>query len=184
MRHRRFGSRTAALLTTTLALTASAVAANQAAAQTPPSGTTPTAAAPSAPAGCTRSYTVSEHRRYAKRVFTFMHNIIGHYFPVRFVLLYPAYIYFVAFHAIEWIVSDSKRHQTAASRIWASAGMIVSIVPLWLYWLGELAFKRVRDGAPAHMPLLAARPFVVQQPARVQPSAPMPARASAQQQTV
>jgi len=69
MRHRRFGSRTAALLTTTLALTASAVAANQAAAQTPPSGTTPTEAAPAAPAGCARSYTVSEHRRYAKRVF-------------------------------------------------------------------------------------------------------------------
>ena len=29
----------------------------------------------------------------------------------------PAYIYFVAFHCIEWICSDSKKHQTIASRI-------------------------------------------------------------------
>ena len=49
---------------------------------------------------------------YAKRVFTFLHNIIGHYFPLRFVLLYPAYIYFVAYHVIQWICSDSKKHQT------------------------------------------------------------------------
>ena len=30
--------------------------------------------------------------RYAKRVFTFLHNIVGHYFPLRFALLYPAYL--------------------------------------------------------------------------------------------
>src|SRR5688572_587169 len=32
--------------------------------------------------------------RYAKRVFTFLHNIVGHYFPARFIALYPAYIAF------------------------------------------------------------------------------------------
>ena len=31
----------------------------------------------------------------------------------------------------------------------ATAGIVVSIVPLWLMWLGELAIKRMRDGAPA-----------------------------------
>jgi glycosyltransferase involved in cell wall biosynthesis len=114
--------------------------------------------------------------RYAKRVFTFLHNIVAHYFPVRFWLLYPAYIYFVAFHAIEWICSDSKKHQTLVSRVWATAGLVVSIVPLWLYWLGELAYTRVRDGAPAHAPMLASRANVVPEPASV----PHPAaRASA-----
>jgi glycosyltransferase involved in cell wall biosynthesis len=103
--------------------------------------------------------------RYAKRVFTFLHNIVAHYFPVRFVLLYPAYIYFVAFHAIEWIVSDSKKHRTLASRAVATAGMIVAIVPLWLYWLAELAVKRVREGAPAHNPRLETREAAVPQSA-------------------
>ncbi|NVB84496.1 MAG: glycosyltransferase [Kofleriaceae bacterium] len=95
--------------------------------------------------------------RYAKRVFTFLHNVVAHYFPVRFVLLYPAYIYFVAFHCIEWIVSDSKKHRTLTSRAAATAGMILAIFPLWLYWLGELAMKRMRDGAPAHNPQLDAQ---------------------------
>src|SRR5690606_18254389 len=91
----------------------------------------------------------------------FLHNIVGHYFPLRFVLLYPAYLFFVAFHAIEWICSDSKKHRTFARRAWATAGLIVSIVPLWLVWLAELLYKRVRDGAPAHAPRLAPRPIVV-----------------------
>lgn len=101
--------------------------------------------------------------RYAKRVFTFLHNIVGHYFPLRFVLLYPAYIYFVAFHCIEWICSDSKKHQTLLARTGATAGIILAILPLWLYWVAELAVKRVRDGAPAHAPQLAPLPIVVPQ---------------------
>lgn len=113
--------------------------------------------------------------RYAKRVFTFLHNIVAHYFPVRFWLLYPAYLCFVAFHAIEWICSDSKKHQTLASRIWATTGLVVSIVPLWLYWLAELAYTRVRDGVPAHAPKLAPRPIAMAQPQRVtQPPAAQP----------
>jgi glycosyltransferase involved in cell wall biosynthesis len=116
--------------------------------------------------------------RYAKRVFTFLHNIVGHYFPRRFLLLYPAYIFFVAFHAIEWICSDSKKHQTVASRAWATTGMVLSIVPLWLMWLGELALERLREGAPAHAPRLAVEPSIVTKPLR------LPARVSNQQPVV
>jgi glycosyltransferase involved in cell wall biosynthesis len=105
--------------------------------------------------------------RYAKRVFTFLHNIVGHYFPRRFLLLYPAYICFVAYHAIEWICSDSKKHQTIATRAWATAGIVLSILPLWLMWLGELALERMREGAPAHAPRLAPQPVVVTQPVRI-----------------
>jgi glycosyltransferase involved in cell wall biosynthesis len=96
--------------------------------------------------------------RYAKRVFTFLHNIVGHYFPARFVLLYPAYIAFVLLHCLEWINSDSKKHDTWPKRIVATLGMTLAIVPLWMLWLGEWALQRLHRGAPAHRPVLDARP--------------------------
>jgi len=99
--------------------------------------------------------------RYAKRVFTFLHNIVGHYFPARFVLLYPAYIYFVAYHCIEWICSDSKKHRTLPSRIWATSGIILSIVPLWLFWLGQWSWGRLRNGKPTRFAALEPLPILV-----------------------
>lgn len=98
--------------------------------------------------------------RYARRVFTFLHNIVGHYFPARFVLLYPAYIVFVLLHALEWINSDSKRHDTWPKRIVASIGMTLAIVPLWLYWLAAWTWQRAVHGAPAHDPRLEPLPAV------------------------
>ena len=95
---------------------------------------------------------------YAKRVFTFLHNIVGHYFPVRFALLYPLYIYFVAFHVIQWICSDSKKHRTLTRRIWAVSGIVVSLVPLWIVWLAEWWVQRLRFGEAAHRPELALQP--------------------------
>ena len=53
--------------------------------------------------------------------------------------------------------------------------MIVSIIPLWAVWLGELAIKRLREGAPAHAPTLAPQPILVTQSLR------LPARVSKQQ---
>lgn len=47
--------------------------------------------------------------RYGWRHFEFLHNIIGHYFPVRFVLLYPAYavLLWVLILAMAW--TDPRR---------------------------------------------------------------------------
>jgi hypothetical protein len=98
---------------------------------------------------------------YAKRVFTFLHNIIGHYFPIRFVLLYPLYMYFVAYHVIQWICSDSKKHQTLARRIWAVAGIIVSLLPLWVVWLAEWWVRRIRHGEAPRRPDLSSHPAAV-----------------------
>jgi glycosyltransferase involved in cell wall biosynthesis len=92
---------------------------------------------------------------YAQRVFTFLHNIIGHYFPARFVLLYPLYIYLVAYHVIQWICSDSKKHQTLPRRIWAVSGLCLSLLPLWAAWLVEWGYRRLRDGEPSHRPELS-----------------------------
>jgi glycosyltransferase involved in cell wall biosynthesis len=99
--------------------------------------------------------------RYAKRVFTFQHNIVGHYFPLRFIALYPLYIYFVAYHCIEWICSDSKKHQTLPLRIWATTGMILSIIPLWLFWLAQWTYGRIKNGAPKRYDDLAPLPIEV-----------------------
>ncbi|HEX2690909.1 MAG TPA: glycosyltransferase family 2 protein [Kofleriaceae bacterium] len=96
---------------------------------------------------------------YAKRVFTFLHNIIGHYFPVRFALLYPLYIYLVAYHVIQWICSDSKKHQTLSRRIWAVSGLCLSLLPLWTVWLVEWWYLRIRDGELAHRPELSPKPL-------------------------
>jgi glycosyltransferase involved in cell wall biosynthesis len=91
---------------------------------------------------------------YAKRVFTFLHNIIGHYFPVRFVLLYPAYFYMCVYHVTQWICSDSIKHRSLAQRVWAVTGLYLVFIPLWAYWLAGWTFHRIKDGEPPHRPLL------------------------------
>jgi len=95
---------------------------------------------------------------YAKRVFTFLHNIIGHYFPVRFALLYPLYIYFVAYHVIQWICSDSKKHQTLVRRIWAVSGLCLSLLPLWAVWVADWWIRRIRHGEAPRRPDLLPHP--------------------------
>lgn len=99
--------------------------------------------------------------RYAKRVFTFLHNIVGHYFPLRFALLYPAYLVFVAYHTIEWIGWDSKKHDTFAKRAWAISGLVLSIIPLWGVWLAQAWARRFREGPLAHAPTLSVREVAV-----------------------
>ncbi|MCX5748430.1 MAG: glycosyltransferase [Proteobacteria bacterium] len=94
---------------------------------------------------------------YAKRVFTFLHNVVAHYFPVRFALLYPLYVGFVWFHVVQWIVSDSKRHVTLAQRAVGVLGFTLALPPLWAYWVVELWAKRLTTGFPTHRPMLAPR---------------------------
>ena len=91
---------------------------------------------------------------YARRVFAFMHNVIGHYFPVRFVLLYPLYIYMLGYNVIQWICSDSKKHTTLAQRIWATTGFCLVGLPLWSLWLVQWWYRRLRYGSPPHRPEL------------------------------
>lgn len=106
---------------------------------------------------------------YGKRVFTFLHNIVAHYFPVRFALLYPAYVFLVAYHVIEWICSDSKKHRTFATRAWATTGFLLALAPLWIVWLGQWWVRRLRHGALPHRPELGPRPTASE---RALPAAP------------
>ena len=91
---------------------------------------------------------------YGKRVFTFLHNVVAHYFPVRFVLLYPAYFFFLGFHVIEWIVSDSKAHPRLIDKILGATGFAIALPFLWAGWLASWLVQRISKGAPAHRPTL------------------------------
>ena len=86
------------------------------------------------------------------RTFTFHHNIIGHYFPLRFLLLYPIYYVFVGYHVTEWICSDSRRHKTLTRRVLALAMLYVVFHPLWFAWLGAWTYRRL---LPPTMPFAA-----------------------------
>ena len=97
------------------------------------------------------------------RTFTFHHNIIGHYFPLRFLLLYPIYYVFVGYHVTEWICSDSRRHTTLTRRVLALAMLYVVFHPLWFAWLGAWTYRRLRHGPPLRYapltPLTPTMPF-------------------------
>ncbi|HEY4182514.1 MAG TPA: glycosyltransferase family 2 protein [Kofleriaceae bacterium] len=95
---------------------------------------------------------------YAKKVFTFLHNIVAHYFPLRFVVLYPAYYWLVATRVIDWIWDDSKRHDTIGKRIIGTLGFLAVLPPLWGVWLVQLIASRIKNGAPAHAPRITSSP--------------------------
>jgi glycosyltransferase involved in cell wall biosynthesis len=94
---------------------------------------------------------------YAKRVFAFLHNIIGHYFPLRFVLLYPAYMYMCIYHVTQWICSDSIKHRTLVQRVAAVGGFYLVFFPLWAYLLASWTVRRIVKGQLPHRPELDAR---------------------------
>ena len=95
---------------------------------------------------------------YAKRMFTFLHNIIGHYFPLRFVLLYPAYFALCCYHVTQWICSDSIKHRTLAQRVWALTGLYITLIPLWMFWLASWMVHRAVKGEQPHRPTLEPLP--------------------------
>lgn len=92
---------------------------------------------------------------YARRVFTFMHNIIGHYFPVRFALLYPLYFLLTAHEASDWILNFSRRHPTLPRRLLALGGLYASLPLLWIGWLAASWYQRLRHGELEHHPRLS-----------------------------
>lgn len=91
---------------------------------------------------------------YGHRVFLYLHNVLRHYHPWRFALLYPAYIMFLAVHVIEWIVSDSKRHQTAPQRLRGALAVTLGVVPWWFMWTGQWLWARAKSPALVHGPRL------------------------------
>ena len=90
--------------------------------------------------------------RLGWRHFEFLHNIIGHYFPVRFVLLYPAYGVLLWVVILDAVWTDPRRGP--ARRLAATAWFTLAFPVLWLLWLATLLARRVTNGAPVHHPRL------------------------------
>jgi len=91
---------------------------------------------------------------YGAKLFTFFHNIVAHYFPVRFALLYPLYVGFLAFQVYDWLLDDA-RGRTPAGKVLAGVGFTLALPFLWVYWVGRWWVRRLRDGAAAHRPTIA-----------------------------
>jgi glycosyltransferase involved in cell wall biosynthesis len=92
---------------------------------------------------------------FSRRIFTFLHNIVGHYFPVRFWLLYPAYYAFVGYQTTDWILNYSRRHTTWPHKLVVLAALYLVLPVFWIGWLGAAAWSRLRRGKLAHHPTLS-----------------------------
>ncbi|MEO8706142.1 MAG: glycosyltransferase [Kofleriaceae bacterium] len=96
---------------------------------------------------------------YAKKTFTFLHNIVGHYFPIRFALAYPLYYFYAAVMTTDWILTDSIKHDSHVRRFLSIAGVWLALPIYWMGWLGKWWLDRIRNGELPHHPTLeAARP--------------------------
>jgi hypothetical protein len=89
---------------------------------------------------------------YGAKLFTFFHNVVAHYFPVRFALLYPLYVGFLAYQVYDWLFDDSRERRSTAGRLGAAAGFTLALPLLWTYWLARWWLRRLRDGAAPHAP--------------------------------
>jgi glycosyltransferase involved in cell wall biosynthesis len=92
---------------------------------------------------------------YGARLFEFFHNIVAHYFPVRFALLYPAYVAFLAYQVYDWIFDDSKHRRGVAASVAVAIGFSLALPLLWTWWLARWWVRRVRGGPLVHAPTLA-----------------------------
>jgi glycosyltransferase involved in cell wall biosynthesis len=90
--------------------------------------------------------------RYGSRLFVFFHDIVAHYFPLRFVLLYPAYFVFLAYQVYDWLFDDARGRRSLGGVIAAAVGFGLALPFLWTGWLARWAWRRLRHGAPPHAP--------------------------------
>ncbi|MGE3459879.1 MAG: hypothetical protein AB7O24_32515, partial [Kofleriaceae bacterium] len=94
-----------------------------------------------------------------ERVFEFLHRIIGYYFPVRFVALYPAYVVLLYLVCADWVWNDLRNQGSRARRVRVLVQLLASLPVLWLMWSVKLARRRLREGPARYgverVPLLA-----------------------------
>jgi glycosyltransferase involved in cell wall biosynthesis len=96
-------------------------------------------------------------RHMLRRIFDFQHDVLGHYFPVRFALLYPIYVIVAYAVAMDWVWNELAARGTRRRRLWASVRLAAELPLVWTAWLSMCICKRVRHGPPARNPQLAPR---------------------------
>lgn len=93
--------------------------------------------------------------RYGWRHFEFLHNIIGHYFPVRFIALYPVYAGLLWYVMMDHLWMSEQVGRSPARKVAATVGVTLGLPLLCCAWLARLLGKRAREGAPRHDPQIA-----------------------------
>jgi glycosyltransferase involved in cell wall biosynthesis len=96
--------------------------------------------------------------RFGQRMFTYLHNIVGHYHRGRFVLLYPAYMLLLWYLVCERIY-DGEAWKYAGRPVRKAASLVVvtlAFPALWLFWMSTWARKRLASPVPSRAPALAA----------------------------
>lgn len=91
---------------------------------------------------------------YARKGFLFLHNVVAHYFPIRFVLLYPLYYAYLGAIATEWIWDDSRKHDTVPKKLAGVAWLWLVLPFLWTWWLAQWWYRRITQGPLEHAPQL------------------------------
>jgi hypothetical protein len=83
--------------------------------------------------------------RYGKKVFTFLHNVVAHYYPWRFVLLYPAYVALLLYQMIDWLWTDTGSSRGTATKLLQSIAVVAAMPLLQLYWLAQWFSERAKQ---------------------------------------
>ena len=91
---------------------------------------------------------------HARKHFDFVHNIIAHYFPLRFVLLYPVYFVAVASATLGGTLWNPASVRSLPTKLLGSLGFLAVFPLMWVGWLARLAVDRLRHGPPVHDPRL------------------------------
>ncbi|MCA9674453.1 MAG: glycosyltransferase [Kofleriaceae bacterium] len=90
----------------------------------------------------------------ARRHFQFLHRIVGHYFPWKYWLLQPAYVFLLYWITADWVIDDSHGHPGGLRKAWTLVWFALALPLLWTWWLGAEVVRRVRSGPLQHEPRL------------------------------
>jgi glycosyltransferase involved in cell wall biosynthesis len=87
---------------------------------------------------------------FARRLFHFLHNVIGHYHRARFVCLYPAYMVLLWYHACERIYDGEswKYEGRPLRKAVALSAFTLAFPVLWVSWAIPWSLERLTQ--PAH----------------------------------
>ena len=94
---------------------------------------------------------------FGRRLFEYLHNVVGHYHAIRFVALYPVYMILLWYHACERIYDgESWKYAGRPVRKAAALSAFTLAFPvLWAYWAVGWVVDRFRRPTPERGPQLA-----------------------------
>ena len=96
---------------------------------------------------------------FGRRLFHYLHNVVGHYHRARFLALYPAYVALLWFHICERVYDgESWKYKDAKLRKAVSlAAFTLAFPALWVSWAVPWAIGRITGGPLERGPQLAPR---------------------------